>query len=203
MIGMLRGEVWEIEPGTGMGTLCLDVHGVGYEMAVTSAVLGKARIGQALTVYTKLIPREDEIALYGFASAREKHLFLKMLSVSGIGPKGAMGVLSALGVQQIEQALASGNTQLLTQVPGIGKKTAQRLVLELKEKFKGMSLGDEAASGAGVEIGGSEALESLLVLGFAMEEARQALGLVEKDQPGLGLEEQIKQALRLLARREV
>ncbi|MDR3288749.1 MAG: Holliday junction branch migration protein RuvA [Peptococcaceae bacterium] len=198
MIGILRGKVWEIEASA----LCLDVAGVGYEIAVTASVLGKARMGQELTVYTKLIPKDDELALYGFATLREKQLFLEMLTVSGIGPKGALSLLSALGVDQIETAFAAENAALLTKVPGIGKKTAQRLILELKEKFKGLPGGTgEGSLGSLAGIRHSDALESLLVLGYTLEESQRTLAAIVKEQPESTTEEQIKLALRTLSAR--
>lgn len=196
MIGMLRGKVWETQPGC----IFLDVQGVGYEVTVTATLLAKVRPGQEIMLYTRLVPKEDELCLYGFLSVQEKHLFLQMLSVSGIGPKAAMSVLSTLGAGQIESAIAAENVNLLTKVPGIGKKTAQRLILELKEKFKMFDLGNGSSLSEETTTSGSEALESLLVLGFSLEEARRVLTQVLQNQPELGVEGQIKAALRLLAK---
>jgi len=197
MIGMLRGKVWEIQSDR----LVIDVQGTGYLLAVPYGLLAKAHPGQELVVYTHVVMREDDLSLYGFSSFEEKQLFLQMLSVSGIGPKAAISLLSTFGAVQIESAIASENLNLLTKVPGIGKKTAQRLILELKEKFKGRS---------SLPIGGSsfsesfshthsEAQQTLLALGFDLDEARQALGQILKDSGELSTEEQVKKALRLLA----
>lgn len=194
---MLRGKVWEIQSER----LVIDVQGTGYLLTVPYGLLAKAYPGQELVVYTHVVMREDDLSLYGFVSYEEKQLFLQMLSVSGIGPKAAISLLSTFGAVQIESAIASENLGLLTKVPGIGKKTAQRLILELKEKFKGRS---------SLPIGGgsflepsfpahSEALQTLLALGFALDEARQALGQVLKVNEELTTEEQVKKALRLLA----
>ncbi|NMA67865.1 MAG: Holliday junction branch migration protein RuvA, partial [Desulfitobacterium sp.] len=119
MIGMLRGKVWEIQEDK----LILDCLGVGYQVSVPTGLLSRIQVEQEITLYTHLIPREDEIFLYGFSSAAEKELFLMFLSVSGVGPKVAMAILSTLGTSQAENAIANANVSILTKVPGIGKKT--------------------------------------------------------------------------------
>ncbi|MDR3584465.1 MAG: Holliday junction branch migration protein RuvA [Desulfosporosinus sp.] len=197
MIGMLRGKVWEIQAER----LVIDVHGVGYLLTVPYGLLARSSPGQELVVYTHVVRREDDISLYGFSSLEEKQLFLEMLSVSGIGPKAAISLLSTFGAVQIESAIASEDLNLLIKVPGIGKKTAQRLILELKEKFKGhvsLATGAESFSGPAL-LTHSEALQTLLALGFGLEEARQALKHVLKDSEDVTTEEQVKRALRLLA----
>ena len=197
MIGMLRGKVWEIQSER----LVLDVQGVGYLLSVPYGLLAKSCPGQELVVYTHVVRREDDLSLYGFSSLEEKQLFLEMLSVSGIGPKAAISILSTFGAVQIESAIVSENLNLLTKVPGIGKKTAQRLILELKEKFKGPSslpIGEESFTGPSHHTL-SEALQTLLALGFGLEEAKQALRQVLKDDGNLTTEDQVKKALRLLA----
>ncbi|MDR3541507.1 MAG: Holliday junction branch migration protein RuvA [Desulfosporosinus sp.] len=192
MIGMLRGKVWEIQ----LERLVLDVHGVGYLLTVPYGLLAGLCPGQELVVYTHVVRREDDLSLYGFSSLEEKQLFLEMLSVSGIGPKAAISLLSTFGAVQIESAIASEDLNLLTKVPGIGKKTAQRLILELKEKFKGhVSLPSAGES----PLTHTEALQTLQALGFGLEEARQALKHVLKVSEDLTTEEQVKKALRLLA----
>lgn len=194
MIGMLRGKVWEIQKDK----LVLDVQGTGYLLAVPYGFLAKLHPGQELVVYTHVILREEELSLYGFSSLAEKEMFLQMLSVSGIGPKAALSILSTLGSAQAQNAIAGENVTLLTKVPGIGKKTAQRLVLELREKIKGKTdSGDPltAYAGAGVQ---SEALETLLALGFSFEEGKKALAQIPDDQE-LSVEAQVKEALRFIA----
>lgn len=197
MIGMLRGKVWEIQAER----LVLDVQGVGYLLTVPYGLLAKACPGQELVLYTHVVMREDDSSLYGFSSLEEKQLFLEMLSVSGIGPKAAISLLSTFGAVQIESAIISENLNLLTKVPGIGKKTAQRLILELKEKFKGhvvsLPMGGEQFSTPS-PLMQSEALQTLLALGFGLDEARQALSR-QKDGADLTTEEQVKKALRMLA----
>ncbi len=205
MIGMLRGRVWEIQAEK----LILDVQGVGYLLSVPLGILGRVHPGQELIVYTHTHMREEEIALYGFASLNEKKLFLDMLNVSGIGPKVGMAILSTLGQPELEQALAQEDIGRLTKVPGVGKKTAQRLVLELKDKFKGLGMDGEARSGSETYRGDSEALETLLALGFNPEEAQKALSRALSGKKGLSsdreteavltVEEQVRLALKQLA----
>lgn len=192
MIGMLQGKVWEIQ----VDKLVINIQGVGYLLAVPSGMLGKIRHGQELTLYTHLMLREEEFSLYGFPSLEEKKLFLELLSVSGIGPKGSLGVLSMLGAAELESAIAREDVNLLTKVPGIGKKTAQRIVLELKDKFKGLGKKDESVSS--VQSGNSDALEALLALGFGLDEARRGLEGIVQQGEHLNPEEQIKRALKLL-----
>lgn len=200
---MLRGKVWEIQAEK----LILDVHGVGYQISVPYGFLSRLQAAQEISVYTHVILREEELALYGFASLAEKELFLHMLSVSGIGPKAALSILSTLGSAQTESAIAGENLTLLTKVPGIGKKTAQRLILELKEKFKDKVI---AAQGTGSESGmtqehitlHSEAMETLLALGFSQEEAKKALQTLQDSGEDLSVEEQVRLALRALAARK-
>lgn len=196
---MLRGRVWEIQSEK----LILDVQGVGYQIATPYGFLAKCQAGQEITVYTHVILREDELALYGFASMAEKELFLQMITVSGIGPKASLSILSTLGSAQTESAIASENLTLLTKVPGIGKKTAQRLILELKEKFKGKAFnalgGPDSTMAQGQGFIYSEAIETLLALGFSLEEAKKALQPLQDAEQELSVEEQVRIALRSLA----
>jgi Holliday junction DNA helicase RuvA len=197
MIGMLRGKVWEIQAER----LVIDVNGIGYLITVPYELLAQSFPGQELIIYTHVIMREDELSLYGFSSLEEKQLFQEMLSVSGIGPKAAISLLSTYGTVQLKSAIVSENLSILTKVKGIGKKTAQRLILELKEKFKGHvtpPTGRESFV-ASSPLTHSEALQTLLALGFGLEEARQALDQVLNNGGDFTMEEQVKKALRLLA----
>lgn len=198
MIGMLRGKVWELQTDK----LVLDVQGTGYLLAVPYGLLSKLRPGQELVLYTHVVLREEELALFGFSSLAEKEMFLQMLSVSGIGPKAALSILSTLGSAQAQSAIAGENLTVLTKVPGIGKKTAQRLVLELREKFKGRAGVNESfvtLEGASAQ---SEAMETLLALGFSLEEAKRALTRIQADVRELTVEEQVKEALRSIAQQK-
>lgn len=196
MIGMLRGRVWEVQ----LDRLILDVHGVGYALTVPHGLSARLHQGQEVVLYTQVIMREDDLALFGFTSAEEKQLFLDLTAVSGIGPKAGMAILSTYSVDQIQTALASENVNLLTKVPGIGKKTAQRLVLELKDRFKGRETGAEELAGWPVmpEEGASDALATMLALGFGADEARLVLTKVRQDGQELSTEELVTRALRYL-----
>ncbi|MGE4273466.1 MAG: Holliday junction branch migration protein RuvA [Desulfitobacterium sp.] len=198
MIGMLRGKVWEIQTDK----LILDVQGVGYLIATPYGLLTKLHPDQEVTIYTHVILREDELALYGFSSVAEKEVFLMLLTVSGVGPKAALSILSTLGTGQTESAIASENITILTKVPGIGKKTAQRLILELKEKFKDRVIpsdGADSSPAMPLLASGSEAMETLLALGFSQEEAKKALQSLPVTDQGMSTEEQVRLALRSLA----
>jgi Holliday junction DNA helicase subunit RuvA len=196
MIGMLRGRVWEVQ----MENLVLDVQGVGYLLTVPLGLQAKVKTGQDLLLYTHVHVREDDLSFYGFESLEEKRLFLLMLGVSGIGPKASLAILSMFTPQEIQAAISSENIGLLTKVPGIGKKTAQRLVLELKEKFKAVTVIEDKDQG--FQRGISDTLETLLALGYNMAEARQALGNLKGSLADLTTEEQVKAALRVLSKED-
>jgi Holliday junction DNA helicase RuvA len=141
MIGYLRGTLLEKSPNE----VVIDVGGVGYEVAIpisTYTALPGERNSVSLRIYTQV--REDAIALFGFATPEEKNVFERLISVSGIGPKLAITVLSGLATADLIQAIRGGDVQRLVRIPGVGKKTAERIVLELKEKL----LGAEAGAGA-------------------------------------------------------
>jgi Holliday junction DNA helicase RuvA len=204
---MLRGILWE----KNSDKIVLDVAGVGYEVAVPTRVNAILNPGAEYVLYTCLVVREDDMSLYGFPTPRDKDLFLKLTGVSGVGPKAAMALLSAYEGPQLAQAIALGNHGLLTQAPGIGLKTAQRLVLELKGKFDEDLWRDapeagasEAAQGAAAEGEGSgtglDVLDSLIALGFSLAEAKQAWKTVRSTEEGTSTEEQVRAALRLLAK---
>ncbi|UWG95645.1 Holliday junction branch migration protein RuvA [Dehalobacter sp. DCM] len=195
MIGMLRGIVWVAETDR----LILDVGGVGYLLHMPLSSLTKVRQGEENVFFTHMIMREDDLSLYGFITKDEKDLFLQLLSVTGIGPKAALAILSAFPVNRIKTAIVSEDASLLTEVSGIGGKTAKRIILELKEKMKDVELEDtgDDTSGFGPT---DETLEMLLALGFSRAEARSALATVNKK--GIAsTEDQVKEALRMLASR--
>jgi len=194
MIGMLRGTVWTTEGDK----LVLDLNGIGYLLNVPARCLIQLKQGNEEVFYTHLVVREDDLILFGFQSRDEKDLFIQLLGVSGVGPKAALAILSVFSVNQVKTAIIKEDYAFLTEVPGIGAKTAKRLILELKEKIKDAVI--PAESGESVVLSGlaDEALETLLTLGFSRNEIRQVLSKVdEKDLHGT--EERIKEALRLLA----
>jgi len=185
MIARLRGR----PIGRGAEGLLLDVNGVGYLVHATPRALAKAN-GSEVTVETYLHVREDALSLYGFADAEERELFVQLLSVSGIGPMVALAIVSGSTPGELRRAIAREDTARFQAIPGIGKKTAQRVVLELKEKLSGsevVAYGDARGDRHLV------AREALVELGYSLVEAEQALAKID---PELPPEERVRLALR-------
>ena len=183
MIARLRGK----RAGLTAAGLVLDVNGVGYLVHATPSVL--AQTGDELTVETYLVVRQDAMQLYGFASAEERELFVHLLAVSGVGPKVALAIVSGSPPAELRRAIALEDTARFEAIPGIGKKTAQRVVLELKEK-----LGTAVDSVA--PVAELVAREALVELGWSVLDAERALAGVD---PALPVEEQVRAALRRAA----
>ena len=174
--------------------LVVDVNGVGYLVAATPAVLRAAEGANEVTVETYLHVREDALQLYGFVDASERQLFVHLLSVAGIGPKVALAIVSGSPAAELRRAIVLQDTARFQAIPGVGKKTAERIVLELKEK-----LGAEdpvpisSAAGTSVHL---TARDALVELGWSVLEAEQALASVDPDLPA---EERVRLALRQAA----
>lgn len=171
MIGYVRGVVTHIFKDS----CYIDVHGVGYRVYVPATTRQELAEGQERTLFTYTNVREDAIQLYGFRSLDEYDLFLMLISVSGIGPKVGLGMLSGMMPDAIRLAIIQGQVSTLTKLPGIGKKSAERLVLELKDKLKDTTMtvgGVEPVTPVTLSVSGtaSEALESLVVLGYTQQE---------------------------------
>lgn len=166
----------------GTDYLVIDCHGVGYLLNVSGATLSVAPpVGERMKLYCVLNVREDAMELCGFYSREEKKMYERLRSVSGVGSRTALQILSALSVRDLSIALVSGDANALTRVPGIGKKTAQRLVLELKDKIDDEQLVGAAASTApAVSASGpeAEAIEALLALGYSSAEAAKSVARV-------------------------
>jgi Holliday junction DNA helicase RuvA len=167
------------------------VNGVGYLVAATPAVLRRATAGADLTVETYLHVREDALQLYGFADAEERDLFVHLLTVSGIGPKVALAVVSGSPAAELRRAIALGDHARFQAIPGIGKKTAERIVLELREKLG--AVGEPALSALGDAPGHVVARDALVELGYSVVDAECALADVDTDLPA---EERVRLALR-------
>ena len=181
MISRLRGT-----PIRSGDALVLDVGGVGYLLHATPSVHRRAEGGGELTVETYLVVREDALQLYGFADAEERVLFEQLLGVSGVGPKVALAIVSGSTPSDLRRAIALDDTARFEAIPGIGKKTAQRVVLELKEKLGTVTAAPPASGHVG-------AREALVELGYSVVEAERALATVD---PELTVEEQVRQALQ-------
>jgi holliday junction DNA helicase RuvA len=181
MIARLRGT-----PVARAGErLVLEVGGVGYALAVTPTASRLAERGEEVTLETYLHVREDALQLYGFAEPAERELFEHLLAVSGVGPKVALAIVSGSPPAELRRAIALDDTARFEAIPGIGKKTAQRVVLELKEKL--------GAAVTTPESGHVGARDALVELGFSAVEAEGALARIDPDLP---VEEQVRQALR-------
>ncbi len=187
----------------------IDVHGVGYEVYLSSdAAARMPEIGSDVFLYIHTNVREDAITLYGFPAAEEKELFLILKTVSGIGPKLALSMLSGLQVQPLCAAIVGGDAKLLTTLQGVGKKTAERICVELKEKVTHLAGAvDGSAAVSGIVIGGgsavADAVSALTNLGYSDSQARMALGRVKKERgeeafAALSLEELIREGLQNL-----
>lgn len=187
MISRLRG----MPAGRSPDGLVLDVGGVGYLVAATPSVLRKAEGGGEMVVETYLHVREDTMQLYGFADASERELFTHLLAVTGIGPKVALAVVSGSPVADLRRAIVLGDHARFQVIPGIGKKTAERIVLELKEKVA-LEESIPVSSAAGTS-GHLVARDALVELGYTVLEAEQALATLNPDLP---VEEKIRLALR-------
>ena len=186
MIGRLSGRLAAKNPPQ----VLLDVAGVGYELDVPmSTFYGLPGTGEAVTLYTHLVVREDAHTLYGFATLEERGAFRQLIRISGIGARTALSVLSGLSVSDLAQSVAMQDAARLTRIPGIGKKTAERLLLELKGKLAGVTAPAEEKT--------SDVLNALLALGYSDKEAHAAIkGLA----PGVPVAEGIRAALKTLAR---
>jgi Holliday junction DNA helicase RuvA len=197
MIYFIKGELIENKPGI----VILDVGGIGYQVYVPQSLHEEfPSPGVELLLYTYLHVREDELTLYGFRNREMRSLFLLLLGVSGIGPKVALNVIATLPVFDFVQGVLTEDYTLLTEIPGVGLKTAQRLVLELKDKVSGLALVPPA--GYGEDASGKlreEAAEALLALGYSAQEAASALKEVASSGDDLG--SLVKKALRYLGER--
>jgi holliday junction DNA helicase RuvA len=189
MIASLRGRLAATRPGA----IVLDVGGVGYLVAATTSAVRRAgdADGGEITVHTHLHVREDTLQLYGFASTAERSLFELLLGVSGVGPKAALAIVSGYAPDQIRRAVATGDHALFTSIPGIGRRTAERVVVDLKDKVGAV----ESAAAASDPAGGDDhaaARDALVGLGMSVAEAEAALRDVDEDAP---IEERVRLAL--------
>ena len=201
MYAFIEGEVCEKMNGS----LVLLASGVGWQLNCSNNTLQAAPpVGEKMRCYTYLSVREDAMELFGFATREEKEMFLQLTSVSGIGPKTALGVLGAMPLRDLNLAILLGDVNALSRAPGIGKKTAQRIALELKDKISQADVSAAAAPSQGAVSAAAlssdavtEAIEALIALGYSSTEARNAISQIkdQTDKP----EELIRLALRAMA----
>ncbi len=192
MIAHLNGILEHVDKNH----IIVDVGSVGYHVKVAASTLARLpKVGEKIKIFTAQVVREDDISLYGFLSKEERSLFNLLLSVSGIGPKASLSILSSFPIDKLVTAITQGNADLITTVPGVGKKTAQKLVIELKEKVaKAYAI---KPSDMAIGLGGdapivSDAISALISLGYSPKEARLA---VQKSGADDDVETVIKKAL--------
>ena len=192
MIGKLTGTLLEKNPPE----VLLDCHGVGYEVQVPmSTFYNLPALGERVSLLTQFIVREDAQLLYGFGTVPERQAFRELIKISGVGPRTALSILSGMGVADLSQAITLQEAGRLVKVPGIGKKTAERLLLELKGKL-GADMGG-AVHGAAATVAQADILQALLALGYSDKEAAAALKALPKE---VGVSDGIKLALKALAK---
>jgi len=201
VIGRLRGTLAEKQPPH----LILDVNGLGYELEVPMTTLYRLpSVGEPLTLHTHLVVREDAQLLYGFFGKRERDFFRELIRLNGVGPKLALALMSSLEVDELVRCVQSQDTSALTKVPGVGKKTAERLLVELKDRFKAWETvpamfalvpnqpgGPDAAPVATAE---TDAVSALISLGYKPQEASKAISAIKEK--GLSSEDMIRRALK-------
>lgn len=172
MIGCIEGRVRAVFPGF----LLIMVGGIGYKVAASRDAISRIRAGEDASFWTHLVVREDALDLYGFLTEQELRLFELLLTVSGIGPKSAIAILDIATAETLKTAISQGNSGYLTNISGIGKKTAEKIIVELRDKMGAMIEG-----GATALKGDEEALEAMRALGYSVSEARDALKKVPRE----------------------
>jgi Holliday junction DNA helicase RuvA len=198
MISHLKGILEHID----RNHIVVDVGSVGYHINVTSSALSRLpKVGEAIKLFTYQVVREDDISLYGFLSKEERNLFSILLSVSGIGPKASLSILAGFPLDKLVTAITTGDVDIISTVPGIGKKTAQKLVIELKEKVAkayAIKPSDMAIGIKGDAPVVSDAISALIALGYSPREARETILKSGLDLSSNSVEDIIKQALKSL-----
>ena len=184
-IARLQGQVVDRGPDW----LVVQVGGIGLQVTVPPPLAATSREGEEVSLLTYLLVKEGGLALYGFATAKEKEMFEALLGVAGVGPRSALALVSALGAESLAQAIEQGDVDALARAPGVGKKLAGRIVLELRGRLAMPALPPDQ----------QEVLEALQALGYSREEAREALRLADLS-PDAPLEERLRAALSRLAR---
>ena len=199
MIGFLKGRLAAKNPPG----LLIDVSGVGYELeAPMSTFYGLPAVGEPVALFTHMVVREDAHVLFGFGTDAERRLFRGLLKVSGVGPKIALAILSGSSVDDFLRTIEAEDIPMLTRIPGIGRKTAERVIIEMRDSVRKLSTGlagAEAAPASGVPASAqNEAFSALLALGYKPPEAMRLLKAVEE--PGLTTTELIRNALKAAAK---
>jgi holliday junction DNA helicase RuvA len=195
MIASVRGEVLDVA----LDHVVIEAAGVGYKLMATPSTLATLRRGSEARLITAMIVREDSMTLYGFPGADARDLFLTLLGVSGVGPKIALATLAVYDARALRQALADGDVAALTRVPGIGKRGAERMVLELRDKIGPVGTSVAATSVNGHVVRGP-VIEALVGLGFAAKQAEEATEKVLANEPEATTSTALRSALSLLGK---
>ncbi len=193
MISLIRGKLHFRAPYT----LVIEASGVGYEVLCTQEAYDRAAIiGEEYEIWTRLIVREDSMTLFGFATLAERALFDQIVAISGIGPKSAIAILSGIGEAPLREAIRASDVHRLIGIPGIGRKTAERLIVELRDKLLKEEIYTAPSEGGGKVR--NDALQALLALGYQRNAAEKAIRDVVRDQPEMlaNVEKLIKAALK-------
>ncbi|MEK7117314.1 MAG: Holliday junction branch migration protein RuvA [Patescibacteria group bacterium] len=189
MIGQIRGKIIHLS----LTRATVEVGGLGYVVNSTPSFLEKMHIGNEAKFWTHMAVRENDISLYGFGSEEELKMFESLLSVSGIGPKSALGILGVAGLETLTNAIVTGNTSMLTKIGGVGKKTADKIVLELSGKVASSKNMSEAMKDD------LDVFEALKTLGYRENEIKETLKEMPKEITGAN--DKIKQALKMLGKK--
>lgn len=190
MIAKLKGDVELLHDNY----VIVGVNGIGYKVFVTLHTFGMIAGKGSVELYTHTYVREDTLALYGFLTMEELEMFELLITISGIGPKAAMGILSIADPKTVQTAVLNEDASILTKVSGVGKKTAERVILELKNKFSDLSVHEKSQVTAD-----NDALEALVAMGYSISEARETLKQISADIKDVG--ERVKLALKSLGRK--
>ncbi len=188
MIATLRGEITQVEEHA----FIVEVGGVGLRVFIPAPLRGRMKVGETILLYTHLVVREDALTLYGFESQAERDLFNMLLGVDGVGPKVSLAVLSTLTLETVQHAVRAEESDILSRVPGVGKKTAQKIILYLHDRLKPT---DALAKIAALSDRDSEVLAALTALGYSVVEAQSAIQSLPKDAPE-DVEERLRMALQ-------
>jgi Holliday junction DNA helicase RuvA len=187
MIATLHGEIQHKEDNA----LIVDVGGVGLRVFAPKSLVESLNVGEKAFLFTHLVVRENELSLYGFENSEERQLFLTLLGVDGVGPRVALSVLATLSLDAVQRAVFSEEPELLSRVPGVGKKTAQKIVLYLQDRLKPTDTLGRVASMSDAD---SEVLAALTALGYSVVEAQTAIQSIPKETSG-EVEERLRVAL--------
>ena len=188
MIATLRGEVTQLEENA----LVIEIGGVGLHVFVPAPLRGRMKVGERVFLHIYLVVRETELTLYGFESQAERDLFNLLLGVGGVGPKASLSVLSTMNIEAVQRAVFNEEPELFNRVPGVGKKTAQKIILYLQDRLKPT---DALKSVAAMSNTDSEVLAALTALGYSVVEAQAAIQSVPKDAPD-DVEERLRLSLQ-------